>query len=196
MTALENGLSLRRRRLLAIGAATLSATGVAALAGIVPPAVARTSERGGDAQDVALLNAAVALEHEGIAAYQIALDSGLLSAEAAGVARLFQGHHTQHAEALAAAITRLGGRAVEAEPLQDYAEALGAAALKSQTDIFRLALRLERGAANAYLGLLAPLENDDLDTLVARLAADEVMHATVFMAGLNERFAERALIFG
>lgn len=199
MTPSENGLDLPRRRLLRVGAATLSATGVAALAGIAAPPAAAAAEMGGRdaaAQDVELLNAAVALEHEGIAAYQIALDSGLLSPPATGIAGLFQGHHKQHADELASVIVRLGGRTVDAKPLQDYAEALDVAALKTQTDVFRLALRLERGAANAYLGLIAPLRNGDLDRLVARLAADEVMHTTVFMASLEEQIPKTALIFG
>ncbi len=59
--------NLPRRRLLGAGAAALSAAGLAALAGTAAPALARKG-RGDAAQDAALLNAAVALEHEGIAA--------------------------------------------------------------------------------------------------------------------------------
>jgi len=178
--------ALPRRRLLGAGAAALSAAGLAALAGTAAPALAR---KGGDAaQDAALLNAAVALEHEGIAAYQISLDSGLLAAEVAGLARLFQDHHKQHRDDLAAAIRRLGARAVAAKPLADYAAALNAGAIKSQDDILKLALRLERGAANAYLGLIAPLKNADLDVLVARLpkAGPAAALETAFGASIRE----------
>ncbi len=186
---------LPRRRLLGAGAAALSAAGLAALAGSAAPALARKG-RGDAAQDAALLNAAVALDHEGIAAYQIALESGLLAAEVAGLARLFQDHHKQHRDELAAAIRRLGATAAQAMPLADYAAALNAGAIKSQADILKLALRLERGAANAYLGMIAPLKNTDLHVLVARIAADEVMHATVFMTALKEKFPAKAPVFG
>lgn len=187
--------NLPRRRLLGAGAAALSAAGLAALAGTAAPALARKG-RGDAAQDAALLNAAVALEHEGIAAYQIALDSGLLATEVVGLARLFQDHHKQHRDDLAAAIRRLGAAAAPAKALADYAAALNASAIKSQGDILKLALRLERGAANAYLGLIAPLRNGDLDVLVARLAADEVMHTTVFMTALKEQIPAKAPVFG
>jgi len=191
-----NTRNMRRRQLLGGGAAALSVAGVAALAGAATPAAARTLRRGLAAQDATLLNTAVALEHEGIAAYQIALDSGLLAAEVAALARVFQGHHKQHRDHLSAAIARLGAHAVDAKPLKDYAVALNASAIKTQTDILKLALRLERGAANAYLGLIKPLQNSDLDLLVARLAADEVMHTTVFMSALKQQIPETAPVFG
>lgn len=187
--------ALPRRRLLGAGATALTAAGLAALAGTAAPALARKG-RGDAAQDAALLNAAVALEHEGIAAYRIALESGLLAADVAALARLFQDHHKQHRDDLAAAIGRLGARAAAAKPLADYAAALNAGALKSQADILKLALGLERGAANAYLGLIAPLKGAELDVLVARLAADEVMHTTVFMTALKERIPAKAPVFG
>lgn len=60
----------------------------------------------------------------------------------------------------------------------------------------RLALRCEKGAASAYLGLIAPSKNTEFHEVVARLAADEAAHAAVFMGDLGEPFPERAHIFG
>ena len=59
-----------------------------------------------------------------------------------------------------------------------------------------LALRLERGAANAYLGLIQPLKGEGLEFLVAQLAADEVIHATVLAGALGEAIPDRANIYG
>jgi hypothetical protein len=138
----------------------------------------------------------MSLEYEGIAAYEIALGSGLVPQPAVELVRTFQGHHRQHSEELARAVTRLGGRPVESKPLSDYVASLNAASIHSFADIQHLALRLERGAASAYLGLIAPLQDTELHTLVARLAADEAVHAAVFMTDLSEPFPTRDRMFG
>ena len=187
----DSGEPLVNRRTLIGGGAALSAAGVLALAGAAP-AMARDSDA---ANDVGLLNAARALEHEGIAAYQIALDSGLLPPNAVGFARLYQSHHMQHNDALAKAIMRLGGDPVGPKSLNDYVVQLEADKIGGFRDILQLALRLERGAASAYLGLIAPLKNTDLHELVARLAADEAAHAATFMIDLQAPIAEQTPLF-
>lgn len=189
-TPQEQGTLVDRRTLIGGGAA-LSAAGVLALAGAAP-AMAQDSDA---ANDVGLLNAARALEHEGIAAYQIALQSGLLPPGAVGFARLYQSHHMQHNDELAKAINRLGGDPVGPKSLNDYVVQLEADKIGSFQDILQLALRLERGAASAYLGLIAPLKNTDLHELVARLAADEAAHAATFMIDLQAPIAEQTPLF-
>ena len=180
------------RRTLISGGAALSAAGVLALAGAAP---ALAAADGDAANDVNLLNAARSLEHEGIAAYQIALDSGLLPPNAKGFARLYQSHHEQHNDALAVAIKRLGGEPVGPKTLNEYVVQLEADKIGSFNDILQLALRLESGAASAYLGLIAPLKNTELHELVARLAADEAAHAATFMIDLQAPIAEQTPLF-
>src|SRR3546814_19552738 len=46
--------------------------------------------------DLGVLQTSLALEHEGIAAYQIAGQSGLLSPDTLKVALTFMGHHQEH----------------------------------------------------------------------------------------------------
>lgn len=193
---MSQNLLTDRRRL--VGGTALSIAGLAALAGAATPAGARgrKAASGSAAQDAQLLNAALALEFEGIAAYQIAAESGLLQPAVLQVGVKFQGHHKGHAEELRRAIVRLGGRPVEAKTTAQYATDLQANTLKSQEDILRFALKLERGAANAYLGLVGPLNNSDLEVLVARLAADEAVHVAVFMQALNEAIPDAPLMFG
>jgi hypothetical protein len=186
--------ALDRRKALALGANTLSAAGVLAVLGSATPRGAHAAAA--PAQDVALLNAALALEHEGISAYQLGAESGLLVPEVLKVAVTFQGHHKQHRDALAGAVRRLGGRPVEPKPLSAYAADLGAAGLKDQTGVLRLALKLERGAANAYLGLIPSLAGTDLHVLAARMAGDEAFHAAVLGGALGEAVPSQALIFG
>jgi len=148
------------------------------------------------AQDVRLLNAALSLEDEGIAAYQIGAESKLLTPDVLKVAVIFQGHHKQHRDDLTAAIKRLGGAPVKAKPLPEYAKALNAASLKDQTGVLRLALKLERGATNAYLGLIPSLDQSDLYVLAARTAADESFHAAVLGHVLGDAILEKAPMFG
>lgn len=147
------------------------------------------------AQDAGLLNAAAALEHEGIAAYEIALGSNLLPADAAGVARAFQDHHKQHNDQLIAAVRRLGAEPAKAKTIEQYAEELPASKLKSAGDILKFALGLERGAVSAYLGLVNPLAEDELKLLVAKLGADEAYHAGFFAAALKEAVTTSSPLF-
>lgn len=186
--------AINRRNMLGAGGAALSAAGALALAGVATPAMAQAA-RGDDANDASLLNAARALEFEGIAAYQIALESGLLPPNAVGFATLYQSHHMQHNDELEKAIKRLGGQPVGPKTTAQYVKQLEADKLKSFEDILRLALRLEQGAASAYLGLIEPLKNTELHSLVARLAADEAAHAATFMIDLSSPISKKVPLF-
>lgn len=186
---------LQRRKLL--GGAMLSLGGLLALANAATPASAQGRQRMGHAaQDAELLNAAIALEHEGIAAYQIAAESALLTPPVLQVGIRFQGHHNQHRDELIAGVRRLGGTPVAAQSNSEYATAIGAASLRNQADVLQLALRLERGATNAYLGLVPPLRNADMEHLVARLAADEAYHVAVLANVLQQEIPTAGLMFG
>ena len=146
-------------------------------------------------QDVRILNAAIALEHEGIAAYQIGATSGLLDPAVVEIGLTFQGHHKGHRDILVSAVRDLGGEPVEEESLDAYAEQLGAGGLATQEDVLRLALKLERGAANAYLSLIPSL-GADYHKVAARMAGDEAFHAAILANALGEPLPADALIFG
>ncbi|MGH6780657.1 MAG: DUF4439 domain-containing protein, partial [Sphingomonadaceae bacterium] len=147
-------------------------------------------------QDIALLNAAIALEHEGIGAYQIGAESGLLAKPVLELAVTFQGHHKQHRDDLIAAVRRLGGEPPAAKSTAAYAADLGASALKDQAGVLQLALKLERGAANAYLGLIPSLAANEFHLLAARMAGDEAFHAAILGNALGIAVPQKALIFG
>jgi rubrerythrin len=85
---------------------------------------------------------------------------------------------------------------VAEKSLDDYAKALNAAALKSQSDVLMLAARLELGATNAYLGVIPAFKDNKLGQVAARLAADETMHWTVLSQALGEMLPAGALSFG
>jgi len=187
----------RRFFLSGVGKATLSATAVALIVGCESMAASNTGARAADpAQDVAILNVALGLEHEAINAYQLGAESGLLSKDVLPVAVLFQSQHKEHRDALAGTIKKMGGMPVDAKAMGDYAKSLKAETLKSQTDVLRLAARLERGAANAYLGVIPAFGDAGLAQIAGRLAADETMHWTVLASALGEQLPQMALSFG
>lgn len=183
-----------RRRILKTTSAVLTGAGLTAMLGT--SAVAQTQGGDNPAQDAQLLNAAIALEHEGIGAYQIGAESGLLQPAVLKLAVTFQGHHKQHRDELIAAVRQLGGTPPETKSLADYAEVLKAAQLSDQKDVLKLALGLERGAANAYLGLIPSLNANEFHLLAARMAGDEAFHAAILGNALGEAVPAKALIFG
>ena len=183
----------RRRFLRGAGIATLSATAIAVLGGREALAQGMKGDAG---KDVAILNVALGLEHEAIAAYQIGAESKLLKQPVLGVAVQFQGHHKEHRDALIATIQKMGGRPVAAKSMQDYANALNVKMIKSAGDILVLAAKLEKGAANAYLGVIPAFSNGDLAKVAGRLAADETMHWTVLAQATKEMLPQKALTFG
>jgi len=175
---------------------TLSAAAVALLAGRDVLAASHTGAKMDAGADVNILNVALGLEHEGIAAYQLGAQSGLLQKPVLDVATRFQADHKEHRDTLAGAIRKLGGKPVEEKPLADYAKALKADTLKSQNDILELASRLELGATNAYLGVIPSFKDAQLAKVAARLAADETMHWTLLNQTLGKPLPAGGMPFG
>ena len=188
-----NGVS-RRGFLRRGGELTLSASAVALLAGC--NAMASGQAVAEPSNDVAILNVALGLEHEAIGAYQIGAESGLLQKPVLGVAVLFQDHHKTHRDVLTDTIRMMSGTPVETRKISEYADVLMAETLKNQTDVLMLADRLEKGAANAYLGVIPAFSDSGLSQVAGRLAADETMHWTVLSNALGQPVPKQALTFG
>lgn len=181
---------LARRTLITQG--TLSAAAVALLAG--QRVVAASPTEG----DLGILNVALALEHEAIAAYQLGAESGLLKGAVLDTAVLFQSHHKGHRDAQVGAIKKLGGKPVEPRSIDEYKKSakLNVAGLKSAEDVLRLAQRLELGAVNAYIGVMPTFVERSLSVVAARLLADETMHYTALTQALGEALPRASLSFG
>lgn len=184
----------RRGFLRGAGTATLSAGAVALLAGC-STSMAKDA-KADPAGDAAILNVALGLEYEAIAAYQLAAESGLVTREVLPVALMFQSHHKEHATALETAVRKLGGAPVAPKRTADYAQSLNATSLKNQTDVLMLAASLEQGAANAYLGAIPSFADKEIAKAAGRIAADETMHWTVLAQALGQKLPAKALSFG
>ncbi|QID19904.1 ferritin-like domain-containing protein [Nitrogeniibacter mangrovi] len=173
----ERRLFLKSGSLFALGATT--ALGLAA-----PGRALAAKGKMNEADDIAILNVALGLEYQAIAAYQVGAESGLLKKPVLDVAVGFQGHHKAHADILAGTIEKLGGRAVMAKRASDYQFPVGD--LKNQADVLRFAAGLEKGAASAYLGAVPKFANRDLAKAAASILGDETMHWAVLLNALGE----------
>ena len=191
------GILVPARRALFANASklVLSGAAVALLAG-KDGLAATMAKSGSAASDCDILNVALGLEQEAIMAYQLGAESGLLKGGVLDTAVGFQSQHKEHAAALEATIKKLGGMPVMAKPKDDYAKALGASSLKTDTDVLKLAAKLEKGAANAYLGVIPSFSDPALAQVSGRLAADETMHWTVLATVLKLPLPTKALTFG
>jgi hypothetical protein len=176
-------MSSRRSLIKGAGTATLSAVAVALLAGCESRA-ADQPMAADPAGDVGVLNAALGLEYQAIAAYQVGAESGLLQKPVLALAVQFQSDHKQHAQLLSATIAKLGGTAVMAKPVADYR--FPTDQLKNQADVLRFAAGLEKGAASAYLGAVPVFANKDLAKAAASILGDETMHWAVLRHALGE----------
>ncbi len=135
--------------------------------------------------DLAIVNVALGLEHQAIAAYRAGAASGLLSGSTLDMAVSFLGDHERHRDRLLGFLRRFGGAPVlPAEPY-DFAT------ITTAGDILTLAHRLEQGAVDAYLANAANLESRDILDAAAGILVDEVRHATAFKLALSLPVTER-----
>jgi rubrerythrin len=189
LSAVDHEMGLTRREIVAFS----GLAGVGALLAIIGHSIgeARAQSAGNVAEgDLKILNVALGLEHEAIAAYQAGAESKLLDRPILETAVLFQSQHKAHRDALAATIKRAGGTPVESRKPTDYAWPR----LASQTDVLMLAAKLEAGAASAYLGALRAIENKEYLTAAASIMGNETQHLALLRQVLKENPVPTAFI--
>jgi rubrerythrin len=180
LSAVDHEMGLTRREIVAFS----GLAGVGALLATIGTQIgeARAQSPGYAEGDLKILNVALGLEHEAIAAYQAGAESKLLDKPILEVAVLFQSQHKAHRDALAATIKRAGGSPVDAKKVPDYAWPR----LASQTDVLMFAAKLEAGAASAYLGALRAIENKEYLTAAASIMGNETQHLALLRQVLKE----------
>jgi hypothetical protein len=181
LSAVDHEMGLTRREVVKFS----GLTGVGALLATIGVQIgeARAQSAGNIAEgDLKILNVALGLEHEAVAAYQAGAESKLLDRPILEVAVLFQSQHKAHRDALAATIRRAGGTAVEARKPSEYAWPR----LASQTDVLMFAAKLEAGAASAYLGALRAIDNKEYLTAAASIMGNETQHLALLRQVLKE----------
>lgn len=178
-----------RRTFLGVSGLGLSGAAVALLAGRDSLAAAADASAN-PANDVAILNTALAAELEAIAAYGVGAGSGLLKGPVLALAVTFQGHHKQHADVLAATVGKLGGKAATAKATYSFP----VETLKTQNDVLRFAAGLEKGAVSAYLGAVPLFKDRELAKAAASILGDEAMHWAVLRQAVGEEPVPAAFV--
>jgi hypothetical protein len=195
-TSIQSATSIVAVRRKFLMASTGSALSMGVFAAGTLAALEAAGATGSADSDVQIMQGALALEHEGIAAYRLAGASGLLSPGTLKVALVFKGHHEQHRDSLAALITKAGGSPVSPKSDKDYVQGLHLGDLKTEGDVVMLATRLEMGATNAYAGQVASLQDRKLTHLFTQLSSDEAVHWAVLNNALAQPVPSHAYIFG
>ena len=177
--AKDPGSRPTRREFLTKSGLVLSGTAIALVSG--REALARTAGKA-TADDVKILNVALASELEAVAAYQVGAESGLLQKAVLDLAVTFQSHHKAHAQVLAATVEKLGGKPVAARSKYVFP----VETLKTQADVLRFAASLEKGAVSAYLGAVPVFADRELARAAASILGDEAMHWAILRQAVGE----------
>jgi hypothetical protein len=135
--------------------------------------------------DLEILNAALKLEHEAIAAYKKGAESGLLSGTSLELALNCQKDHKRHQEIITRLIKRFGGTAVEAKPHYNFEE------IKTAEEILQLAHKLETEAVDTYLSNAGKLQSSIILDMAVSILVDEVSHETTIKLTLNQPVTDR-----
>lgn len=143
---------------------------------------------GGYAAELHAVALAAALENALVFGYDLALTGAHGSAPAlAAFAQTVRAHHTEHAAAWNAVLTRAGQPAVTGRPLSN-AQALLAPlrSAGSAAGVARAAVDLERAAAATYLSALGSMTDPDGLRAAATIAPIEAQHAAALLTLLGD----------
>ncbi len=141
-----------------------------------------------DEADVEILNAALDLELQTIAAYKAGAIH--LKGDALQIGKLFLEHEQEHADGLAQAIKSLDGRPNRAKAGYDFPT------LRSQADVLRFAVDLENTAIAAYIDALPKFSDSDLRATAASIITAEAEHLSVLLDALGRDPMPSAFVTG
>ena len=130
--------------------------------------------------DLAILSAALMIEHHAIALYAHGLERALFPRGLRDYAVEFRADHVGHRNTQIAIVEERGGRAPEGLSYDFPAARPGEA-------FIRQALEIEVAAQVAYTGLISQIRTDDYLLSAGFILVDEVRHMTVWrrVLGLN-----------
>jgi hypothetical protein len=137
--------------------------------------------RSKDETDVAILGAALAIEHHAIALYEAGLRRGLFPAGLRAYAVEFRGDHLGHRDTQIAIMEERGARPPAARSRYELGP------LVPGDEFVRQALQIEVYAQEAYTALMSRIDTRDYLLSAAFILVDEVRHMTVWRRVLGLR---------
>ncbi|MBA3328001.1 MAG: ferritin-like domain-containing protein [Solirubrobacterales bacterium] len=138
--------------------------------------------------DVEILNSALDLELMAVAAYKGG--AALLKGDVLEVGKTFLEQEQEHADALASAITDMGGTPNKVKSSYDFPE------LRSQEDVLKFAVELENTAVAAYIDALPKLSSGELRGTAAAIVTNEAEHIAVLLGALDRPQVPDAFVTG
>jgi len=154
-------------------------------AGVAGPALALLSgtavPAAGEDTDLAVLSAALLIEHHAIALYGHGLKHALVPPGLRAYATEFRGDHQGHRDTQIAIMEERGAAAPGPRDDYDFGQAPAGDAF------LRLALEIEDAAQRAYTALISGIRTRDYLLSAAFILVDEVRHQTVWRRVLGLR---------
>ena len=159
---------------------------LAAAAGVAPGVIGLLQGRAdalprGEGRDMAILEAALALEHQAVAVYDFGLARNLVPAGLRAYAVEFRSDHQGHRDTQVAIVEERGGSPPAALGHYDFGSPAPG------DDYLRTALRIEVAAQRAYSALIRGIATRDYLLSAAFILVDEVRHMTVWRRVLGLR---------
>jgi rubrerythrin len=179
----DNSSSASSATTTATTAGSTAATTATTAAASAPTAAAAAAATG----DVVILRTASSIEELAVAAYQTAINSGLVTTAAIGdAAKLFQAQHMEHSAYFQAATKAAGGEPFTmANPAILAAIQPMIAALKDEKGVVALAFELETAAAQSYQSYVGTFSDPKLNPAIMAVGGVEARHAAVLSQVLN-----------
>jgi rubrerythrin len=131
--------------------------------------------------DMAVLQAAVMLEHEAIAIYELGLKHNLFPAGLRSYAVEFRGDHLGHRDTQLSITEERGGRPALALAHYDLPTP------RSGDEMIRFALDIEDAAQRAYTAVISQIRGKDYLLSAAFILVDEIRHLTIWRRVLGLR---------
>ena len=129
--------------------------------------------------DIAILNAALGLEHEAIGLYADALSRDLVPVGLRDYAVEFKGAHEGHRDTQIEILRERGVTAKEAHKVDPIREASAGDA------VVRRLLSVEAAAESAYLRLIGQIRTNDYLLSAGFIVVDEARHQTIWRRALG-----------
>jgi hypothetical protein len=156
------------------------------MAGLAPAVLAFLEDRvealpRGHETELAVLQAALVLEHQAVSVYDLGLQHDLFPPGVRRHAVEFRGDHLGHRDTQIAIVEERGGRVAPA-PAQFHW-----GTIENGDAMVQLALEIEHTAQLAYTALISQIRSDDYLLSAAFILIDEVRHLTVWRRVLGLR---------